>query len=249
MLLVIDIGNSNISVGIFDSDNIIHTFNLISDKSMAKLKYKELLAEQLKNTNITNCIIGSVVNELTDIIKDSVKDMFGFNPIIVSGKLSLGFRIVSDNPNEAGADRIANIAAAKKMYTLPAIVVDIGTATTFDITDSDGNFIGGIIIPGLRLQMEALSGKTSKLPLIEIKEQNFVVGTNTEENILSGVIRGHACAIEGLLKECEKELEIKPTIIFTGGYSGLISKYTDVYDEINQNLTLLGLKYIYNLNC
>ena len=248
MLLAIDIGNTNITVGIFDENSLVYTFRLDSDKYSDEDKYRALFSDELKNYSVTECIIGSVVKELSNTINSTVKSLFDIDSIMVSGKLNLEFSIDTKNPEEAGADRIANVCAAKRMYTLPAIVVDAGTATTFDIIDKKGNFTGGIIIPGMGLQLDVLRGKTSKLPLVEIKEQNFVIGKNTEENILSGVIRGHVCAIEGLLYECEKELGEKPTIILTGGLSGIISKYTNKYNEINPNLTLLGLKIIYELN-
>ncbi|MBR6127126.1 type III pantothenate kinase [bacterium] len=246
--MAIDIGNTNITTGVFDGDSPIYTFRLNSDKSLNKNEYIKLFLSELKNYSVTSCIISSVVKELSEIIKDTVKTLFGIEPVIVSSELNLGFNIITANPKEAGADRIANVCAAKNLYNLPAVVVDAGTATTFDIIDKNGDFTGGIIMPGIGLQLDVLCGKTSKLPLVEIKEQNFVIGSNTEENILSGVIRGHVCAIEGLLSECEKELKSKPTIIITGGFSSLVSKYINKYDVINPNLTLMGLKILYDLN-
>ena len=135
------------------------------------------------------------------------------------------------------------------MYSKPAIIVDLGTATTFDILDKFGNFIGGVIMPGLNLQFRALNKSTSKLPRIEAGAVDSAIGNNTADAILSGVIRGSACAIEGLIEQCEKELGENAVIVATGGYSGLISKYMKrQFDFVNPYLTLEGLRFLYELN-
>ena len=153
------------------------------------------------------------------------------------------------NPKEAGADRIANACGAYMLYSKPTIIVDLGTATTFDIIDKHGDFVGGVIMPGLNLQLRALNKSTSKLPKIEADEVDKAIGDNTADAILSGVIRGSACAIEGLIEECEKELGAKALIVATGGYSGLISKYMKrQFDFVNPYLTLEGLRFLYELN-
>ena len=135
------------------------------------------------------------------------------------------------------------------LYSKPIIVVDLGTATTFDIVDKNGNFLGGVIMPGIKLQLNALSLNTSKLPKIEPDKSEIAIGNDTESAILSGVIRGSACAIEGLISQCEKELSEKAIIIATGVYCGLISKYmTREFDFVNPYLTLEGLRFLYELN-
>ena len=152
------------------------------------------------------------------------------------------------NPSEAGADRIANACGAYVLYSKPAIIVDLGTATTFDIINKDGDFIGGVIMPGLNLQFRSLNNSTSKLPRIEANTVNKAIGDNTVDAILSGVIRGSACAIEGLISQCEEELGEKAVIIATGGYSGLISQYMNrSFDFVNPYLTLEGLRFLYEL--
>ena len=150
---------------------------------------------------------------------------------------------------EVGADRIANASAAAKTYDGAVIVVDFGTATTFDIVNSKKEFCAGIIIPGLKTQLKSLYDKTSKLPQIEIDFSPCALGQNTKDAILAGVIRGCACAVDGLIEQCEDELGEKVKLIATGGYSGLLANYMKhKFDCVNPILTLEGLKYIYDLN-
>ena len=136
-----------------------------------------------------------------------------------------------------------------KLYDAPVIVVDSGSATTFDIVSADGNFVGGIIMPGVEMQLQSLYRNTSKLPEIEISDSDFVIGNSTESAILSGVVRGTACAIDGLISQCESEIGEDVMVIATGGCSEFLSKYmTREFDEINPELTLYGLKYLYEIN-
>ena len=160
-------------------------------------------------------------------------------------KNNFGLKIFTPHPEAVGIDRIANIAAARH-FNQPAIVIDLGTATTFDITNKDGDFCGGIIMPGVNIQLKSLNDYTSKLPLITPKGVKKVISNTTDDCILAGVVKGHACAIEGLITECEKELEQKVTIIGTGGLCSLISEHMKrPFDYIEPNLTLIGLKELY----
>lgn len=249
MLLCVDIGNTNITLGIFDNDNLLETLRLASDRELTQDEYEILLHNLLKKYVIENCIIASVAQELDKIIKRSIDNIFHVNSIILNNKLNYGISIKLKNPNEAGADRIANALAAYMLYSKPAIIVDLGTATTFDIINRQGEFIGGVIMPGLNLQLKSLNAYTSKLPRVDIGKSSSAIGNSTSKAILSGVIRGSACAIEGLIEQCEQELGEKATIIATGGYSTLISGYMNkVFDFVNPCLTLEGLKYLFELN-
>lgn len=249
MLLTVDIGNTSITLGIFDNENLVETFRLPSDKELPQEEYEILLHTLFKNYSVNSCIIASVVDELSLTIKHALDNVFHLDSILLSDSLNLGIKIKLKNPKEAGADRIANACGAYVLYSKPAIVVDLGTATTFDIIDKDGNFVGGVIMPGLNLQLRALNSATSKLPKIEISESEKVIGDNTCNAILSGVIRGSASAIEGLIEQCEKELGQKACIVATGGYSTLISKYMKRrFDFVNPYLTLEGLRFLYQLN-
>lgn len=250
MLLCVDIGNTNITFGVFDKSNLLDTYRLASDTDLPQDEYEVLLYTLLKKYHIKACFIASVVKELNKTIKNAIDNVFKLNSILLTNKLNLGISIKLKNPNEVGADRIANACGAYMLYPKPAIVVDLGTATTFDIIDKKGDFIGGVIMPGLNLQLRALNTATSKLPCIEVGKSSSAIGNSTSKAMLSGVIRGTACAIEGLIFQCEKELGEKATIIATGGYSTLISKYMmRNFDFVNPCLTLEGLKFLYELNC
>lgn len=249
MLLTADIGNTSITVGLFDEDALVEEFRLASDKDLSLEEYEVLLKSLFKSYKVEGCIISSVVEELTEKFKSAVDNVFKLDSIILSNKIDTGIKIALDNPEEAGADRIANAAGACVLYNKPVIVVDFGTATTFDIVNLDGEFIGGIISLGLISQMKALNKFTSKLPRADVSISNSAIGRNTYDAILSGVIRGTACMIDGLVKQCEKELGHKAILVATGGYSGLIANYLErSFDFINPTLTLEGLRYIYELN-
>lgn len=248
MFLAIDIGNSNITLGIFDNDTLIKTIRLDSDKNLSVFEYEKLIKNALNNFNIKECAMLSVVEELTEIVKSACENIFKTDIFILNSNSKTGLLLDSSNSATIGADRLAN-ACAVLDYKLPAIIVDIGTAITFDIVDSDKSFIGGVIMSGINMELKALYENTSKLPLISAKESDFAIGNTTESCILSGVIRGNACAIEGLLNQCEKELNKKVTVVATGGQCNLISKYMSrKFDYIDSNFTLRGLKRAYKIS-
>lgn len=248
MLLTADIGNTSINLGLFDDDALIEEFRLASDKDLSQEEYEILLKTLFKPYKIDGCIIGSVVEELNKKFKSSVDNVFKIKSVILSSEINTGIKVALKNPKEAGADRIANAAGAYMLYQKPTIVVDFGTATSFDIINEKGDFIGGIIAPGLNLQMKTLNKFTSRLPKIDVATSPSAIGNNTMDAILSGVIRGSACMIDGLVEQCEKELGQKVVLVATGGYSSLISGYLNrPFDFINPTLTLEGLRYIYNL--
>ena len=190
-----------------------------------------------------------MVEELSQVLKKSAEKVFGIESFLLTNNSDLGVKVDLLKPEEVGADRIANAYGAYVTYPKPAIVVDLGSATTFDIINEKGNFIGGVIMPGLNMQFRSLNRNTSKLPRIEAGISEKAIGNCTEAALLSGVIRGSASAIEGLINQCEKELGKKAYIVATGGYSGLISQYmTRKFDSVNPSLTLEGLKQLYKLN-
>ncbi|MFQ8625688.1 MAG: type III pantothenate kinase [Candidatus Gastranaerophilaceae bacterium] len=248
MLLTADIGNTSITLGIFEEDALVEEYRLASDKDLSLEEYEVLLKSLFKDFKVDGCIISSVVEELTNKFKTAVNNVFKFEAIVLSTNINTGVEILLDNPNEAGADRIANAAGAYVLYNHPVIVVDFGTATTFDIVNAKGQFIGGVIAPGVTLQLKALNKFTSKLPRIDTLS-NFAIGHNTTDAILSGVLRGSAAMIDGLVEQCEKELGQRAVLVATGGYSGLIANYLKrPFDFINPTLTLEGLRYLYQIN-
>lgn len=250
MLLVVDVGNTNICFGVFDKDVLVHTFNYDSDRKLTVSEHAVFFREIATKYQVEKCIIGSVVEELNQKLKAACDDVFGIDTIVFNNNMNTGLNLNVKNPDKVGVDRVANAYAALKLYDAPAIVVDSGSATTFDIVSSEEEFIGGIIMPGIKLQIDSLFKNTSKLPQIEIAQSENVIGNSTESAILSGVIRGTACAIEGLIKQCEEELGDDIIVIGTGGAIPLISKYMTEreFDEINPELTLYGLKFLSEIN-
>lgn len=253
MLLVLDIGNTSITAGVFDNNNLLESWHLASDKKRSADEYGIILKNLLKDSNleekINSAIISSVVLQLTDRFKSAIEKYLNITPIIVSHKIKTGINIKLDKPSEIGADRIVNGYAASQIYGSPVIVVDFGTATSFDIVNHNNEFVGGIIAAGMMIQAEALGKYTSKLPKVNIEAPEKTIGTTTINAMLSGIVRGHAAMIDGLIEDCEKELGQKATIVATGGYSGIISKYLKrKFDDINPNLTLKGLNLLYKLN-
>ena len=249
MLLTADIGNTNITLALFDNDKYINEFRLASDRDLSKDEYEVLLKSLFKDYYIEGCVIASVVEELNVKFKRAVDSVFHINSVFVDSTIDLGIKIATDNPAQVGADRIANAVAASKNYNGAVIVIDFGTATSFDIINSKSEFLGGVIAPGINTQMKCLKSSTSKLPKIEVSISNNAIGHNTTDAILSGVIRGTACMVDGLVEQCEKELGEKATIVATGGYCGLIANYLNrPFDYVNPILTLQGLKLIYEMN-
>ncbi len=249
MLLTLDIGNTNITIGLFNGEEIVDIKRMPTDIHYSNNKYEELLFDTVGDININGCIIASVVNGLDMLMYNVVKSVFDVEAIILSTNLDTGIKLKLKDNNEIGADRIANGIAAAKLYKLPVIVVDFGTANTFDIVNSNGEFIGGVIAPGINTQLTSLSKCTSKLPKLDATKSEKAIGDNTLDAILSGVIRGTACMVDGLIEQCEQELGEKATIIATGGLCRLIARYmTREFDDINPILTLEGLKELYKLN-
>lgn len=253
MLLVIDIGNTNITLGVFNEDELVQSWRLATDIKRTEDEYGVFLKNLLRETNldkkITNAVISSVVVQLTEKIEIALKKYLGINSLIISHKIKTNVSLKTDNPSQIGADRIVNACAAAALYPTPAIVVDFGTATSFDIVNNKKEFVGGIITAGMKIQAEALSNKTSKLPKLNIEAPEHVIGRNTIDAMLSGIVRGHAAMIDGLIFECERELGEKATIIATGGYSSVISNYLKrKFDYINPDLTLIGAKILFEMN-
>ena len=254
MLLTIDIGNTNITLGVFDGDMLVHSWRLSTEITRTEdelgIFIKNLLREACIQDKVKNAVISSVVVQLTDVAEKAVEKYLGLKALVISHKIKTNVVLKTDNPSQIGADRIANACAAASLYQAPIIVIDFGTATSFDIVNSNNEFIGGIITAGMKIQAEALSSHTSKLPKLNIEAPKNVIGKNTIAAMLSGIVRGHAAMIDGLISECEKELGAKAVIIATGGYSSVISDYlTRKFDYINPDLTLLGLKLLFEINC
>ena len=249
MILTVDIGNTNITCGLYENDSPARLFRLESGRNFSSDYYTELFKAEIVPQNIEGAIVGSVVTELNDRVISAIENVCEVKPVIVSDRLNMPLKINVKSPSGVGADRIANAVKAWQLYKSPVIVVDLGTATTFDVVNSKGEYIGGLIAPGIKTQLSSLNISTSLLSEVDIKPSEKAIGNDTESCILSGVLRGSAAMIEGMLKKTEEELGEKAITIGTGGLCKFASEYmTENFDYILPNLTMDGLYELYQLN-
>jgi type III pantothenate kinase len=253
MLLAVDIGNTSTTLGVFDGDKLRATWHMATGVHRMSDEYAALLLnllnyQGLDTTDIKAVALCSVVPPLISTFEEMFKRYFNITPLVVGAGVKTGVRIRMDNPREVGADRIADAAAVHHLYGGPVIVIDLGTATTFGIISKEGDYIGGIIATGIATAAEALFTRTAQLPRVELAHPRHVIGTNTVAAIQSGIIYGYASLVEGMLERIHKELGFKAKVVATGGYAGLIAKETGVIDVVNPDLTLIGLRLIYEMN-
>ena len=256
MLLLIDCGNTNIVFAIAQNDHILKKWRINTDPKRTADEYyvwliKLLEIENINLLSISDCIIASVVPDALLSLLNFNKGYLKIEPFIVGeNNLKIGIDINIDNPSEAGADRIVNAVAVKKFYNKPSIVIDFGTATTFDIVSKSGSYEGGIIAPGVNLSLEALYMAASRLPRIKVDNtKNInVVGKNTKDSMYSGIYWGYISLIEGLVKRINEEKNFNYYVIATGGLSNLFSKNCSIIEKVDNELTLNGLIHIYNIN-
>jgi len=253
MLLAVDIGNTSTTLGVFDGEKLRATWHMATGVHRMSDEYAALLLNLLRQqgldtTDIKAVALCSVVPPLISTFEELFKRYFNIEPLVVGTGVKTGVSIRMDNPREVGADRIADAAAAHHLYGGPVILIDLGTATTFGIISKEGDYIGGIIATGIATAAEALFTRTAQLPRVELAHPKHVIGSNTVTAIQSGIIYGYASLVEGMLTRIQKELGVKAKVVATGGYAGLIAKETKVIDVVNPDLTLIGLRLIYELN-
>ena len=253
MLLAVDIGNTNVTLGVFDGDKLKATWRMATDVNQMGDEYAALLLSLLsyqgmKASDIKEAAMCSVVPPLVGIFEELLERYFNVSPLVVRAGVKTGVRILADNPREVGTDRIVNCAAAHHLYRRAVIVADLGTGTTFDIVSKEGDFIGGVIAPGIGIAAQALYTRTAALPRVELVHPQKAIGTNTITGMQSGIVFGYIGLVEGLLARIQKELGEKALVVGTGGYASLIAKGTKVIDEINPDITLIGLRLIYQMN-
>ncbi len=253
MLLTIDIGNTATTLGVFDGEELRATWRMATSIHRMADEYAALMLnllhqQGLETSDIKAVALCNVVPPLTTIFVDFSQRYFHTAPLVVGAGVKTGVRIRMDNPREVGADRIADAAAAHHLYGGPVIIIDLGTATTFGIVSKEGDYIGGIIATGIATAAEALFTRTAQLPRVELAHPKHVIGTNTVAAVQSGIIYGYASLVEGMLTRIQKELGEKAKVVATGGYAELIAKETKVIDVVNPNLTLIGLRLIYEMN-
>ena len=253
MLLAIDIGNTNISLGLFEGEHLGPCWRIRTIHDKMPDEYGILLDQLFRHRDrsaeqVTGICIASVVPPLTQVFESVCSEYLGHTPLIVDAGVRTGVRIRTDNPREVGADRVVNAAAAGAFYSVPACVVDFGTSTTFDAVSEEGDYLGGAIAPGIGISAQALFERTAKLPRIELTRPPAAIGRNTAHAMQSGLLFGYVGLVEGMVARFRGELGAGMCVIGTGGLAGVIARETDVLDVVDPWLTLNGLRLIYQLN-
>lgn len=253
MLLCIDVGNTNIVLGLYRGDDLVTHWRISTEHHRMADEYGMLLMNLLTHSgfshaDIDGVIIASVVPPVTNTIEEMVQEYLSMTPLVVGNGIKTGVAIRYDNPREVGADRVVDALAAYRLYGGPACVVDFGTATTFDAISAKGEYLGGAIAPGLRVAAEALYQTTAKLPRIDLQRPSRLIGTNTVDSMRSGILYGYVGLVEGLVARYRAELGAEMRVIGTGGLAGLLAKETPVIEVVDPWLTLKGLRMIYELN-
>ena len=253
MLLTVDIGNTNITIGLFKDDKLEATWRIATGVHRMPDEYAVILLNLLRNhgldtTDVTEGAVSCVVPPLVTTFNELFENYFKLRPLIISPGVKTGIRIRYDNPRELGGDRISNAAGALSLYKPPIIVVVMGTATAFDTISKEGDYLGGAVAPGLAISAEALYTRTAALPRVELVSPKRAIGPNTVTAMQSGIIFGYAGLIDGIVTRIQEELGEKATVVATGGYANIIARETKVIDKVNPDLTLIGIKTIHAMN-
>jgi type III pantothenate kinase len=255
MLLAVDVGNTQTVIGVFNGDELAQHWRLSTDAQTTAdalaLQFQGLMAfENLSfSRNVHGVVICSVVPLITELLREMTQRYFHFQPVIVEPGTRTGIAIRMDNPREVGADRVVNALAAYEAYGGPGIVVDFGTATSFDVYNAKGEFIGGAIAPGIQTSMRALSARGAQLPTVELREApRSPLGRNTLEAMRSGAVYGFAGQVDRIVEEITAELEAPPVVVATGGLASAVVKACRRIDHHDPWLTLKGLRLVWERN-
>lgn len=248
-LLAFDVGNTSTAVGCFDGEELQAVIRLQTNPDRSIDEYSAILLTSLerrlgRELHFDAAIISSVVPQVVPDIERLIERELAISPLIVGPGIKTGLAIRTKDPSAVGADRIVNAVAAKEIYGYPSVIIDFGTATSFDVLSEKGEYLGGIIAPGVQISLDALVGRTAKLPRIQIEKPERVIGNDTESAMRSGVVLGYECLVEGLVEKIRGELGTIKTVIATGGYGKLFAIGSPLVDEFSPDLTLLGLRII-----
>ena len=251
MLMTIDVGNTNITVGVFHVDDIRASVRITTKMPRTSDEYGMLFINLLEQNSIhheeiKDTIIASVVPNVMHSLEGAIVKYFGIKPIIIEPGTKTGIRVVTENPRQIGADRIVDAAAAYGIYGGPVLVLDFGTATTYDLVDKDGSFLSGVTAPGIRISAKALWEDAAKLPEIEIKKPDSILGKDTITSMQAGLVYGQIGQTEYIIKHTMEEANLGPIkVVATGGLGRIIANETDMIDVYDPNLTLKGMNLIY----
>ncbi len=253
MILAIDIGNTNLVIGCIEGEQICFEERLSTNISKTELEYVVdfitiLNLHQIEKESITGCIVASVVPPLNTVVKSAVEKLLHISPIFVGPGVKTGLNIAIDNPASVGADLIVNAVAGLKEYGAPLVMIDMGTATTITVLDEKKNYIGGIILPGLKVSLEALVNGTSQLPRISLEAPKKVIARNTVDSMKSGMVIGQAAEMDGLIDRIWEELGMETPVVASGGLAGFIEPHCRKKIILDNELTMKGLGIIYRKN-
>ena len=253
LLLAIDVGNTHIMLGVYREENILVYWRLATRKESTEDELGMVIKDLLHNSrinlsDISLIAISSVVPPLMYSLERMANKYFNLEPLVVGPGIKTGLNIVTDNPREVGADRIVNAVAAYNLYDGPLIIVDFGTATTFCAVSKNGEYLGGVIAPGIGISLEALFDKAAKLPRVEIIRPPQVIGKDTVSSMQSGIVFGYVGQVDGIVRRMMKEFPEEPKVIATGGFASMIARESETICKVNSLLTLEGLRIISKMN-
>lgn len=253
MIFVLDVGNTNTVLGVYEKDQLKHHWRIETSRSKTEDEYGMMIKslfqhDGLELQQIEGIIISSVVPPIMAALERMCEKYFHVKPLVVGPGVKTGLNIKYENPREVGADRIVNAVAGIQEYGSPLIIVDFGTATTYCYIDQNNHYMGGLIAPGIGISTEALYSRASKLPRIEIARPEAVVGKNTVSAMQAGIVYGYVGQVEGIVRRIKEENGTDPTVIATGGLASLIAKECELIDVVDPDLTLKGLLLIYTRN-